>query len=79
MSKSSAKGPLFFDVPANAQASQCRGCGKYIYWVITDAGKRMPVDTASEHGGADPDGYDKGKGVSHFATCPAASQFRRGR
>lgn len=42
--------------------SICRGCGEIIYWAITANDKRAPFD---------PDG------ISHFATCKAASKFRR--
>lgn len=43
-----------FDIPAGTAKKSCSSCGADIYWIITEAGKKMPVD---------PDG------VSHFATC----------
>jgi hypothetical protein len=46
--------------PTNA--APCRGCRQLVLWVITEAGKKMPVDA---------------KGTSHFATCPQADRFRR--
>jgi hypothetical protein len=44
-------------------------------WLITSAGKRMPVnaDTAED---ADVL-YEQGRHVSHFATCAQADQWRR--
>jgi len=42
--------------------ARCRSCDKQVLWCITPKGKRMPVDR---------------DGVSHFATCPAADQWRR--
>lgn len=53
-----------FPIPDDAVARPCRGCGKDIYWIVTEKGKRMPVD---------PDG------TSHFATCSAAGDFRKGK
>jgi len=51
-----------YRIPRDADKSSCRGCGATIYWIITESGKRMPVD---------PDGH------SHFASCPEASRFRQ--
>ena len=51
-----------FDIPAGTEPSRCRGCGASIYWLKMASGKNMPVD---------PDG------VSHFATCARAAQFRK--
>jgi len=44
---------------------KCKGCGKWIGWGVTAAGKKMPFD----HG--DPNF------TSHFASCPQAKQFRK--
>jgi hypothetical protein len=41
----------------------CRGCQKLILWVMTARGKPSPRNA---------------DGTSHFATCPKASDFRRG-
>lgn len=76
--------PAFYTVPANAASSRCK-CGKTQYWILTQRGKRMPVDCDVE-GGTRPippsGGHDyagsAGRGVSHFATCPRADGFRRG-
>lgn len=42
----------------------CRSCRAEVLWCITPAGKRAPID---------PDGK------SHFATCPQADAWRKGR
>lgn len=42
--------------------ANCRSCGTLILWVITAKGKRAPYNA---------------DGVSHFATCPSASKWRR--
>jgi len=69
--QSQEPGPLFepapgsvqpqYVIPAGTPEGTCRGCGAKLYWIVTQAGKRMPVD---------PDG------TSHFATCPKADSFR---
>lgn len=59
---SGVNAPILFEIPQGAPPARCRGCLQPIYWIITKAGKRMPVD---------PDG------TSHFATCPKAASFRR--
>lgn len=48
------------DIPAGTAKKSCSSCGADIYWIITAAGKKMPVD---------PDG------VSHFATCPQSKRW----
>jgi len=66
----------------------CAGCGKKIVWGITPDGKKIPLDPSaaiyrSGEGLAASyvvlvpaaDRKDKGPWVSHFATCPKASQF----
>jgi hypothetical protein len=56
--------PLRFDVPDGTPARSCRSCGADIWWIVTAAGKKMPVDA---------------DGTSHFATCPNAAQHRKAR
>jgi hypothetical protein len=82
MSAAAVKGP-WFDVPAGTPAAQCRSCQEEVYWIVTAAGKRMPVDVEVEGGitpigGGVPTAFDcDGRGVSHFATCPQADQWRQ--
>jgi len=53
------------------------GCGVYIEWVKTKAGKSMPVDPAGvtivTKEGETVRGY-----IPHWATCPKAKLFKRG-
>jgi hypothetical protein len=51
-----------FQIPPGTVAATCRGCSARVYWIVTTGGRRMPVN---------PDG------VSHFATCPSAGDFRK--
>ena len=44
------------------QPAACRSCGASIAWVVTNAGRRAPID---------PDG------TNHFVTCPSAAQWRK--
>ena len=65
----------------------CRACGEDIAFVVTRAGKKMPVnaDSLSEEDvellrlvGQTVD-YRHGEHESHFSTCIKADEFRRGR
>ena len=81
--------PIFFSVPAATPQAECRSCRAPIYWIITGAGHRMPIDCAVEGGSPPTDGRSvtgdqylpalPGRGVSHFATCPNAAQHRQPR
>jgi hypothetical protein len=57
--------------------SVCRTCGVPIYFFITGAGKRMPVDASSVAPGDTE--LDLKKHRSHFATCPYADRYRKPR
>jgi hypothetical protein len=57
--------------------TRCRSCRARIIWFKTSAGKNMPVDADTVE--PDDDELDLGRHVSHFATCPAASSFRKAR
>jgi len=67
----------------------CRGCGRRIRWVImAESGRSAPVDPEPvdrrtptdliviRNGVARVERVTRGH-LSHFATCPKASQFRR--
>jgi hypothetical protein len=45
-------------------------CGATISWMITDKGKKMPVDGKHQFGP-----YDPKKHVSHWGTCAKAKAF----
>lgn len=60
--------------------AKCRGCKAPIYWAISPKGKKIPLDVRAPVYREDPgrpghliEGEDHY--VSHFATCPKASQF----
>jgi hypothetical protein len=54
---------------------KCSTCGQAIVWLLTSAGKRMPVDAATVQDGDKE--FDRERHTSHFATCPQAQQHRR--
>lgn len=71
-----------------SDVATCRSCGAQIRWVMTESGKRMPVDAKPEKRIViDPLGERLGSDaptarvvdtyVSHFATCAFAAQHRR--
>ncbi len=55
--------PVTFD-----NESTCRSCGATILWCETLRGRKMPLDVEPLD-----DGYE-----SHWATCPNASEHRKG-
>jgi hypothetical protein len=60
--------------------SICRGCQKKIIWITTPDGKRVPLDPVPAIYEVDPVNPTIGERtksamVSHFATCPNASDF----
>lgn len=65
----------------------CRSCGVEVVWVVTEAGKKMPVDAKPtekgnlllENGVARYVEAGKGTHVSHFATCAQAKGWRKGK
>jgi hypothetical protein len=71
--------------------SNCRSCTAPITWVYTQGGQRTPLDEQPEPAGewvligrttvrkAQPDDDPKLRFVSHWATCPDASKWRRRR
>ena len=48
----------------NAPTATCKSCRSAIYWVKTENGKNMPINT---------------DGTPHWATCPNAREFRKGK
>lgn len=63
--------------------STCKSCGASILWVQMPSKKMMPVDAQAKMMvivSADKQrGQVRAAHTSHFATCPEASNFRRGR
>jgi Zn-finger protein len=55
---------LRFPIPPSTPKRACKSCLAPIYWIETQAGKRMPVNA---------------NGVSHFADCPNAASHRKSR
>lgn len=78
--------------PASSSPSgpRCRSCGAPIQWAKTPSGKMMPVNRAQATDGnlnvirtsdgltVQPAEKGTGNAVSHYATCPNATQHRRG-
>jgi len=58
--------------------SECRSCGAEIVWLKTSAGKNIPVD-ADTVADAGAEIFDPDTMMSHFATCPDASKWRKKR
>lgn len=56
--------------------SQCRGCGAEIVFVRSKANKQIPCDPKELQVVTADGAVIKGR-VSHFATCPKASSFRK--
>lgn len=54
-------------------ATLCRSCGAPIYWTVTKAGKRAPMDLdPATQAPLDPP-------VNHFVTCPDSKGWKKGR
>lgn len=64
-----------FSLPKGATLRQsvCRSCNAPIFWMVTKADKKMPLDIRSQR--LEPNG--ERSYLSHFATCPQANQHRR--
>ena len=71
--------------------SHCNGCGARIVWGVTENGKRIPLDPRpavyilTDHvmntplRNTEPIARIGDAMVSHFITCPHASDFSKGR
>lgn len=66
-----------------AELTLCRGCGKRIFWGVTDDGKKVPLDPTPPtyylgdliSGGTFKIMRSDTCYVSHFATCSHANEF----
>jgi hypothetical protein len=71
---------------------RCRSCGAAIFWALTTTGRKVPLDADPVEAEAEAGRYallwpDDGRTpraihrpalyLTHFATCPNASQHRR--
>lgn len=76
------------------KTNPCDGCGKPIFWAYTERGKPMPLDpdpvdpatgtyvVTGKHCRASQPMFDPPDAVhymSHFATCPDAESFKKGK
>lgn len=65
--------------------TQCRSCGAEVMWVLTKNDKRMPIDASSaneeERARVLPGAiaHDPKRHISHFATCPESTKWRKSR
>lgn len=66
--------------------AECRSCGAPVEWVVTEQGKRMPLNLEPVQYGniiveAGVARYvpvgEGGDRVSHFATCPQSDEWRK--
>jgi hypothetical protein len=57
------------------EANTCRSCGAAIIWIVTENGKRMPLDERVLTIITDAGKAVKGR-QSHFSTCPQAANWR---
>lgn len=62
-------------------SSQCRSCKAPVIWIKTRSGRRMPLDAKPEKRIVVNGEYAEVTDtyVSHFVTCPNASEHRRSR
>lgn len=76
---------------SSPQLAVCRSCAAQIYWVVTEHGKKMPVDAKPVENGniifvnkqahvlRAGEQVEQGvhRWISHYATCPQASSHRK--
>jgi hypothetical protein len=58
------------------KGSTCRGCGQYIEWIKTKAGKNMPVNPAEVTIITESGEVKKGF-IPHWVTCSKADEFKK--
>jgi hypothetical protein len=54
---------------------KCRSCGAEIIFLMTDKGKRIPVDADTVQ--PKDDYFDANRHKAHFATCPQSQKWRK--
>lgn len=57
--------------------TKCRACNAEIIFLLTKNEKRIPINGDTYSAGETR--FDPAKHTSHFATCPKAAQFRKGK
>jgi hypothetical protein len=58
--------------------SRCRACGELLRWETTASGRRKPLNVkAVTMKISENETKHYAAGTPHFATCPAANEFRR--
>lgn len=65
-------GRVDFEVAEPYTSRPCQSCGAPVVWVVSDGGRRMPLDVGS----ASRDLFGKLRMESHFAHCPDADAWR---
>ena len=77
------------DQPQSFEKSVCRGCGRPIIWAENENGKKIPLDATAPVYQVTEEKIDtenrryaikvqrSGGYVSHFSTCPKASDFSK--
>lgn len=67
---------------------KCKSCGAEIFWRTTPNGRQIPIDTQKTIGGnivligetsCEVTRPGAGEYVSHFASCPNAKKYRKGK
>jgi len=74
-------------MPTEFRTTPCSSCGRPIVWGVDGEGQRIPLDprppvyhvAQTEDGRAVLVSRNRAAMVSHFATCPHASQHTRSR
>ena len=65
------------------ESKPCKRCGTPMLWARTPLGKQAPLDLGTAQEGYMIDDEGKARHVtiykSHFATCPHADEFRKGK
>lgn len=62
---------------AAGKVKQCKACGKEIVFLKTNTARAMPVIATTVR--IDDILFDRTRHASHFADCPKANEFRKGK
>ena len=64
--------PGEFPIPEGEAPGACRSCGASIVWMVTEAGKRMPLSLATARRAG-----ERRVALSHFADCPHGREWKQ--